>query len=65
MAQCTLIKFKDNVTIKGVETIMKNIIWNKLRLEFKNGTKHLIKNSVASESKRVGVWVLASVSRRT
>lgn len=35
MAQCTLIKFNDNVTIKGVETVMKNNIWNKLRLEFK------------------------------
>lgn len=63
MAQCTLIKFNDN--IKGVKTVSKNAIWNKLRLELKNGTKHLIKNTVASESKRVRVWVLASVSRRT
>lgn len=65
MAQCTLIKFNDNVTIKGFKTVSKNVIWNKWTLEFKYGTKHLIKNTVASESKRVRVWVLASVSRRT
>lgn len=38
MAQCTLIKF--NYNIKGVKTVSKNVIWNKLRLELKNGAKH-------------------------
>lgn len=53
MVQCTLIKLNDTDTIKGVKTVLNNVIWNKLRLELKNDTKHLVKNTVASENKRV------------